>query len=66
MSVFSRIWTEYGVLPLKSLYSVRIGKNTDQNNFASFYLLQYIYSCTECDESNKKTSEIRISEYRSI
>ena len=32
-SVFSRIWTEYGDLRSKYLYSVQIRENTDQKNF---------------------------------
>ena len=31
-SLFSRIWTEYGVLPRKSPYSVQIRENKDQKN----------------------------------
>ena len=31
-SVFSRIWTEYGDLFRKSLYSVRMPEKTDQKN----------------------------------
>ena len=32
-SVFSRIWTEYGDLILKSSYSAQMRENMDQKNF---------------------------------
>ena len=31
-SAFSRVWTEYGNLLRKSLYSVQMQENTDQKN----------------------------------
>ena len=32
LSIFSGIWTEYADLLYKSLYSVRMGENTDDKN----------------------------------
>ena len=38
-SVFSHIWTEYGDLWNKSLYSVQIWENTDQEKLCIWTLL---------------------------
>ena len=40
LSVFSRIWTEYGEILRISPYSVRMRENTDQNNSEYIHFLR--------------------------
>ena len=44
-SVFSRIRTEYGEIRSVSLYSVRMRKNTDQNNSEYGHFSGSVYFC---------------------
>ena len=53
LSVFSRIWTEFGDLLPKSSYSVRMGKNTDQIKSEYRHLSRNAYNFAKYVRSTK-------------